>query len=198
MTDIVIRKGETWSRILRWESLPLMYTAITAITKAAPVAITSTTHGLKTGWRAAVTGVSGMRQINAKQFPPRASDFHKVTVSDANIITFNDVSSVDYATYTSGGYLCSYTPVSLASFTARLQIRATVDATTTLVSLTSSSGITLDDVNHTVTLTLTAADTAAYTWTTGVYDLELASGASPSVVTRLLEGSVTVLPEVTR
>ena len=100
MTDLTIRKGETFSRVLRWESAPYVYTAITAISKAAPVAITSTTHGLKAGWRAAVTGVQGMRQVNCKSFPPRASDFHKVTVTDANIITFNDVDSTNYTTYT--------------------------------------------------------------------------------------------------
>lgn len=196
MTDLVIRKGESFSRVLRWESLPFITTPITAISKAAPVAITSTTHGLKAGWRAAVTGVLGMRQINAKQFPPRASDMHKVTVSDANIITFNDVSSAEYSTYTSGGYLVSYTPVSLASFTARMMIRDTVDATTTLDSLVSPTDIVLDDTNHTITITISATDTAAYTFTDAVYDLELVSASG--VVTRLLEGNVTVLSEVTR
>jgi hypothetical protein len=196
MTDIVIRKGETFSRILRWESAPFVYSAITAITKAAPVAITSTAHGLKAGWRAAVTGVQGMRQINSKSWPPRSSDFHKVTLTDENIITFNDVDSSNYTAYTSGGFLVSYTPVSLASFTARMQIRATADATDTLESLTSSAGITLDDTEHTVTITISATDTAAYDFTSGVYDLELVSDGG--VVTRLLEGNVTVLPEVTR
>lgn len=196
MTDIVIQKGSTWARTIRWESAPFVYSAITAITKAAPVAITSATHGLKTGWRAAVTGVLGMRQINAKQFPPRASDFHKVTVSDANTVAFNDVSSAEYSTYTSGGFLVSYTPVSLSGFTARMQIRATADATTTLDSLVSPTDIVLDDVNHTITISISATDTAAYTFTDAVYDLEMVSGAG--VVTRLLEGNVVVLSEVTR
>lgn len=195
MTDIVIRKGETWSRTLRWESAPFVYSAITAITKAAPVAITSATHGLKTGWRAAVTG-GQMRQLIAKSWPPRATDFHKCTVSDANTLTFNDVSSVDYTAYTSGAYLVSYTPVSLAAFTARMMIRDTADATTTLASLVSPTDIVLDDTAHTITLSISATATAAYTFTSGVYDLELVSGAG--VVTRLLEGNVTVLSEVTR
>lgn len=196
MTDIVIRLGETWVRTLRWESAPFVYSAITAITKAAPVAITSATHGLKTGWRAAVTGVLGMRQINAKQFLPRATDFHKVTASDANTVTFNDVSSAEFSTYTSGGYLVSYTPVALSGFTARMQIRDTADATATLASLVSPTDIVLDDTAHTITLSISATATAAYTFTDAVYDLELVSAAG--VVTRLLEGNVTVLSEVTR
>ena len=195
MTDIIIRKGETWSRVLRWESLPFVYTAISAITKAAPVAITST-HGLKDGWRTAVTGVQGMRQINCATFPPKAKDFHKVTVGGASTITFNDVDSTGYSAYTSGGYLVSYTHVSLASFTARMQIRTTADATSTLESLVSPTDIVLDDTNHTITITISATDTAAYTFTSAVYDLELVSGSG--VVTRLLEGNVSVVSEVTR
>lgn len=199
MTDIIIRKGETWSRVLRWESLPFVYTAITAISKAAPVSITSTTHGLKDGWRAAVTGVAGMRQINSAHWPPRALDFHKVTVADSNTVKFNDVSSAEFSTYTSGGFLVSYTPVSLAGFTARMQMRSTVDSSTILASLTTTGGeIVLDDTNHTITITIPASDTAAYDFASGVYDLELASGAVEPVVTRLLEGNVTVVSEVTR
>ena len=198
MTDLTIIKGSSFSRVLRWESLPLIYKPITAITKAAPVAITSATHGLKAGWRVAVVSAGGMRQINAKNWPLRSADFHKVTVPDPNSVTLNDVNSSEYTAYTSGGYLVSYTPVSLASFTARMQIRSSVDATTTLVSLTSSSGITLDDTGHTITVSIPAADTAAYTWTEGVYDLELASGDVPPIVTKLLSGTIFVVSEVTR
>lgn len=197
-TDLIIRKGETFTRVVRWESLPFLYTAITAITKAAPVQITSATHGLVTGWRAAVVSAGGMRQINAKQIPPRATEFHPVTKIDANSITMNEVNSSDFTAYTSGGYLVSYTPVSLASFTARMKIRATVESVDVLESLTSGVEITLDDTNHTITITIPATDTAAYTFSTGVYDLELASGAATPVVTRLLEGNVTVTEEVTR
>ena len=77
-----------------------------------------------------------------------------------------------------------------------MQIRATAEATTTLASLVSPTDITLDDTNHTITVLISATATAAYTFTSGVYDLELAS--SGGVVTRLLEGNVTVESEVTR
>lgn len=197
MTDLVVRKGSTFSRVLRWESLPFVYSAITAITKAAPCVITSASHGLVTGWRCAVVSAGGMRQINAKTWPPRATDFHKVTNTSSSLVTLNEVNSADWTTYTSGGSLVSYTPVSLASFTARMKIRATAESTTVLDSLVSPTDIVLDDTLKTITITISATDTAAYDFTTGVYDLELASGASPSVVTRLLEGNITVVDEVT-
>lgn len=197
MVDIVIQKGSTFSRIIRWETAPYTYSAITAVTKAGPVAITAAAHGLRDGWRAAVSSVGGMRQLNAKAFPPRGTDFHRATRVDANTVTLNDVDSTVYTTYTSGGYLVAYTPQSLAGYTARMQVRATVAATgTPLVSLVSPTDIALDDTEHTITITISATATAAYTFASGVYSLEMVSGAG--VVTQLQAGAVTITDEVTR
>ena len=195
-TDLIIRKGETLVRVVRWEALPYVYSAITGITQAAPAVVTSAGHGLVTGWRAAVLSAGGMRQINAKHTPPADSEFRKVTKVDASSINFNEVDSSRYTAYTSGGFLVSYTPVVLSGYTARMQIRETVEATTTLASLVSPTDIVLDDTNHTITITIAAVVTAAYDFKTAVYDLELVSGTG--VVTRLLEGAVIVSDEVTR
>ena len=197
MTDFPIVKGSTFIRVLRWESAPLVYTPITAISKAAPAVVTSAAHGLVDGWRATVVSAGGMRQINAKNSPPKARDFHKITYVGTNQISFNDIDSSNFTAYTSGGYLCSYTPVSLANYTARMKIRAAASSPDVLVSVVSGAGITLDDTNHTITITLSAADTAAYTFASGVFDLELVSGDATPVVTKLLSGTVTVLDEVT-
>lgn len=199
--DFEILQGKTFTRVVRWETAPLVYKAITAITKAGPVAITATGHGLPDGWRAAVVSAGGMRQINAKNWPLRDTDFHQITKVTADLITLNDTNSADYTAYTSGGSVVYYTPVDLASFTARMQVRATQADTTILLSLTDAgvaplTGITLDNTLKTITLLISATDTAALTWLTGVYDLELISPAG--VVTQLLSGSVTVVDEVTR
>ena len=182
--------------MLRLETDPLVYKAITAITKAGPVAITATSHGLTGGWRAAVSSAGGMRQLNSTHFPPQDTDYHKVTKTDANTIGFNDVDSTNYTTYTSGGSLVYPTALSLASCSARLQIRATAAATATLASWTTSSEIALDDTLKTLTITVLAATTAAYTFTSGVYDLEFVNAAS--AVSLLMSGNVTVEAEVTR
>ena len=197
MTDFIIQKGATFSRVLRWESTPLVYVPVSAVTRAAPMVVTATGHGLVTGWRAALISLGGMRQANAKHQPPRSNEFHRVTYISASQISFNDVDSSRYTTYTSGGYLVSYTPVSLAGFTARMMIRETPEATgTPLESLVSPTDIALDDTNHTITITIAAADTAAYDFLSGYFDLELVSAGG--VVTRLLEGTVAVTEEVTR
>lgn len=195
--DLEIIEGSTFTRVVRWEAAPLIYRAITAITRAGPVAITSAAHGLTAGWRAAVLSAGGMRQINAKSMPPRDSDFHAVTVTSSSVVAFNDVNSQDYTAYTSGGSLVYWTAHDLASYTARMQVRATEASTTTLLSLTTeNAGIALDDTAKTITLTITATATAALTFTEGVYDLELVSGGG--VVTKILHGAVTVTQEVTR
>ena len=197
--NLVILQGETFQRVIRWEVLPYVYKAISAITQTAPVAITATAHGMASGWRAAVLSVKGMTEINAKHSIPRESEFHQVSVSGANTLTINDINSSEYSLYTSGGYLQYFTPVDIAGYSARMTIKDRVGGTT-LMSLTNGAPdnrIVLDNTNHTITITIAAADTPAslLTWTKGVYDLEMVSGAG--TVTRIFTGSVSVLKEVT-
>jgi len=87
--------------------------------------------------------------------------------------------------------------VILTSYTARMQIRATKDAATALVDLTTENGgIVLGGVAGTIQIVIASDVTEAFTWTKGVYDLELISPSGyPS---RLLEGSVKIRTEVTR
>ncbi len=88
------------------------------------------------------------------------------------------------------------TPWDLTNYSARMQIRTTVNASTALVSLTSGSGITLGGVLGTVTVTIPASDTDNIIAGRQVYDLELESAGGE--VWRVLEGKCTVRPEVTR
>jgi hypothetical protein len=195
--DLTIKQGKTFVRVVRWETAPFVYKPITAISRAAPVQITATGHGMPDGWRGAVVSAGGMRKINAKNWPLRDTDFHTITSVDPNNVQFNDVVSLDYTAYTSGGSLVYYTPVDLDLFVARMQIRDTVEDTTILMSLvTGTERITIDNTAKTITLLISAADTAGITWLQGVYDLELESPSG--VVTQLLKGNITVEDEVTR
>jgi hypothetical protein len=88
-------------------------------------------------------------------------------------------------------------PVNLTGYTARMQVRKTVNSDTTILSLTTENGkIALGGALGTITLTLAPADTETLESFCGVYDLELKSGSD--FVTRLLEGQVTISREVTR
>lgn len=88
------------------------------------------------------------------------------------------------------------TAVNLTGYTARMQVRRTVDADATLIALTSGSGITITAGTGTIALAMTAAQTAALPPGTWVYDLEVVSGGGE--VTRLMMGALIVDPEVTR
>jgi tRNA threonylcarbamoyladenosine modification (KEOPS) complex Pcc1 subunit len=88
-------------------------------------------------------------------------------------------------------------PVNLSGYTARMQIRQEVDSSTAALSLTTeNSRIALGGAAGTITLTVSATDTAAVAGGEYVYDLELISGLG--TVTRLLQGCFTVDAEVTR
>ncbi len=88
-------------------------------------------------------------------------------------------------------------PINLTGFTARMQARRTHDATTHFIELTTENGgITLGGAAGTITLSLSAAATAAISAETGVWDLELIS--SGGIVTRLIQGEITISKEVTR
>lgn len=88
------------------------------------------------------------------------------------------------------------TPVNLTNWSARMQMRTSYDASDAALSLTSGTGITLGGTAGSILIEATATQTAAIGAGPYVYDLELVSPAS--VVTRLVEGTIIVDPEVTR
>lgn len=183
-------QGSTFSEILRWESSKKVYKTITGISNAAPCIITSTGHGIPNGWRVKVTNVLGMTEIN------NSEDYYLGTYVDANTVELNAVNSVGYKTYTSGGVLEYNQPVDLTGYTARMQIRLKVDDTEIIHELTTENGgITINTSTYTLTLTIPAATTTLFTFTTAVYSLELVSG---SVVTPFVNGTITMYKEVTR
>ena len=90
------------------------------------------------------------------------------------------------------------TPVDLTGYSARMQARASHDAADPVFSLTSdeAGGITLGGSAGTITLLIDAEATALLTPGDYVYDLEVED--DEGIVRRLLEGRLTVTPEVTR
>lgn len=85
----------------------------------------------------------------------------------------------------------------LTGYSARMQIRSTVATITTLYELTVANGrIELNALAGQLRLNIPNTVTAAMTWRSGVYDLEIVSGAG--VVTRVMQGNATLSLEVTR
>ena len=193
--DLAVQQGKTFSMVLRWESEPTVYRPITAIQQTAPVRMTVDTTGLPDGWRCAVTNVKGMTEINAEANNLKDKDFKPVKVVDANTLEINEINAAGFKAYASGGILQFNTPVVLTGYTARLAIKDKVGGTVLHSLTTENTGIVINTSANTITLTISATETAAFTWKAGVYDLELVSATG--VVTALLAGKVTVSKEVT-
>ncbi len=186
-----IIQGSTFSQVLRWESATKAYKPITAITQSAPIVITAANHNIPVGWRTRVTNVSGMKEINSG-----ADSYYTVTSATQDTVTFNAVNSLGYSAYVSGGVLEYNEPVDLAGYTARMQIRAKLEDSAIIKELTTeNSGIIIDNTLKTITVTISATDTAAFTFSTAVYSIELVKGV---VVTPFANGSVSLTKEVTR
>lgn len=207
-TTLEIKQGSTHNVVFRWESALYSYKPITAISKAAPAVITATSHGIPNGWFAWVTGCKGMTEINvANDSPLRTNERRKVTVVDVNSVSLNDTNSTNYGTYTTGGVLAWKTPNDLANYTARMQIRDSVESDTILATYETNPApgggvgngrIALDNTAKTITLTIPASETEAFTdaFDGAAWDLEMV--ASGGTVTRIAMGRIKLSKEVTR
>ena len=80
--------------------------------------------------------------------------------------------------------------VNLTGYTARLEIKDEVGDSTSLLTLTESSGITLGGTAGTITILQSATQTDAYNWYTGDYRLTLTAGSGDTNV--YLYGTVNV------
>lgn len=88
-------------------------------------------------------------------------------------------------------------PVDLTGCTARMHAREKIgDATALLTLTTENGGIALGGAAGTITISMSAVATAALTWKSAVFDLELVF--STGAVRRLMAGSISVSFEVTR
>jgi hypothetical protein len=92
----------------------------------------------------------------------------------------------------------TFVPTDISNHTARMQVRRTIDSTTFLVYLTTENGgLTINpaDADNQIVISMSDDVTASIS-TSGVYDLEIES--PEGVVSRILQGTFTLSPEVTR
>jgi hypothetical protein len=88
------------------------------------------------------------------------------------------------------------TVINLTGYTAAMQLRQNYNSDTAELTLnTSNGGIVITGAQGKLVLSATAVQTAALDAGFYVYDLEISSGG---VVTRLIQGQITVAGEVTR
>lgn len=112
--------------------------------------------------------------------------------------TFGRLISVEQPDLVADPTGATFEPFLLNGYTARMQIRRNVDSSTAMLSLTTENGgITINPgtADNEIKLSVTAANTALLT-SDGVYDLEIID--SLGEVSKVIRGTVTVIPEVTR
>ena len=90
-------------------------------------------------------------------------------------------------------------PIDLSGYTARMMVKTGFADTvsSSLLSLSTTAGtISITASTGSIAISVPASTTQALTFSKAVYDLELVSGSG--VVTRLVQGNVTLNKEVTR
>ena len=91
-------------------------------------------------------------------------------------------------------------PLVITGYSARLAIRTTARAATTLATIgvvaSPATGLTINGPAGQVTLHIAAADTLTYTWVSGVYDL-IIIGPSNNPQKCIAEGDVSISSRVT-
>lgn len=196
--DITIKQGATFSLVIKYSQPRLDVATITGITKSGQATVSAAGHGIPTDWLVWIVGVEGMLKINHQpsELKDTAAAYYAYLV-DANTVQL-DLDTTRFGDYVSGGELLFHPPVNLTGYTARMQIRESLESTTVLHSMTTdpSGGIVLGGTAGTVTLSIPATTTAGFTFDCAVYDLELIS--STGVVTAVATGSVILTKEVTR
>ena len=205
--ELKIKRGETFTIVVMWETDPVIRKPITAISLASGAPrLTVAGHGAPDGWRGKPYGVEGMRPIND-------IGFQDMKVIDSNTIEFNAVTPVDdlgrlWPAYTSGGFLMFKTPKDLTDYDPVIDIKDKIGGTAWATSQGGSPTIsaTKDNATKQIVIRMSAVDTAAIPMSTkrGFAELEMHNSGDPSDVFKLsiIEGEdgpnvVTVSGEVT-
>lgn len=183
-------QGSTFREVLRWESSTKVYKPITGITKSAPIEISCVGNEIPEGWRVKITNVAGMVEINSED------KYHVATDVLTDSFKINAVNAVGYKDYVSGGIVEYNQPVDLTGVTARMQLRPSLDSSEVILELTTENGgILVANADKTISLLVSATATAALTFSSAVYSLELIKAGE---VTPFINGTITLVPEVTR
>jgi hypothetical protein len=136
-------------------------------------------------------GAGGMKEINSQ-----GDSYYLATSVTPTTIEINQTNSLGYTAYTSGGVVEFNQPVSLANYSARMQIRESVDSSVVLHEATSANyQIVVNNTNKTIQVTILGSITQNFDFTTAVYSIELFNGNN---VVTFASGNITLVREVTR
>lgn len=191
--QISLYQGATYSQTWRWGAAPLVYKSITAVTVQTPLTVTVLAHGVPDGWSVALADLVGLEPLNASQWPPATTDFHSASLIDANTLAFRDIDGNRSGTYSTGGVIAYFTPISLIGASAVFNVYTYPPSSVTgLQTPILTANAVVVDAAKTITVTLTSANTA--TLTASQYSYALVITDASGNVTVLDSGIVATLP----
>lgn len=179
-------QGATVKEVLRWESTVKVYKPITNITKSAPVVLTVPNNELPVDWRVKVTSVLGMLDINSTE------NYNRSSTVTTNTVTINDINSLSFKEYVSGGVIEYNKPIDLSGLTASMTIKANpTDTTNIYLATTANGGIIINNTTKTITISIPASVTATFDFVTAYYQLEITDILGD--ITPLSSGTITLI-----
>jgi len=176
--NTIIDQGADWYR-------NFLYTQPAVITNAVGngVSITFT----------AENGFSAGQTVYIDGIMPSQYNLGNATIATRTTTQFT-VENPASGLYLQGGNALS--AVDITGYTARMQLRSLPNDPIAVLTLTNTSGITIDGPTGTLAVRATAAQTAAIIAGPYYYDLEITSPTG--VKTRIVQGELNVNAEVTR
>lgn len=172
IVDLTIVKGKTLEYAFLYAEDDLVYRQITGIASVAPMRLTVPSHGLPDGWLVDVAGVKAPAELNTGEEGPCF-----IKVIDANTIELNKVDGTGWKAFAGVGNVVARRPLDLTGWSARATVRDKIGGTELFRwhsdPLEAAPGlITLDVARSSFVLSIDAADTAALTWSRGVWEME--------------------------
>lgn len=174
--DFTLVQGDTLTEVLRWADSRKTFKAIQSATQAAPCVLGALAHGMPDQWPFYVSGAKGMTQLNNVQ--DVLKPWRCIRLS-ADSIEVKNLNAANFPAYAGGGYIEYFTPVDLSIYTTWRMKAKSEDGATEYFSLTQADGIAVDNSAKTITMSRSAAVTAAYNFTgdVAVYDIEAVTAA---------------------
>lgn len=188
---------------------------ITGVSQSSRAVVTCAGHGIpQRGSLVYIRGVRGLVEVNHKAesleelATGRDCTAYRGVAIDADTVRIECDTLDAPKPYSGGGEILYYPPVDLTGARARMDLRRRASDTSVALSVTSDtttpggSCLAVGGVGGWVDITIGAGDSTALKSGTYFFDVELfwdAVGTPPhTVVTRMVEGMITVSPETTR
>jgi len=188
-----IEQGADFINTFHWYAGGKSMAPIEDIQIGYPTRIKVTGHGLPSvsDTPVIISGVDGLRDINSTDL-----GIEEAIYVDANYFDM-PISSVGETWVIGTGEITWHTPTNITGFTARMQIRAKKYSSSFIHELTTENGgITLTVADASIALSIPAATTAGFAFVGAWYDIELIGPGGD--ITRVVEGELTLIREVTR